>query len=364
MNSPKLYMEIKKRDWQKPIAKGLYFVIIIFLAAFFESTKLHAQDVQYSQFYAAPLFLNPAFTGASELTRVGINYRNQWPGLDHSFNSYSAYIDHYMFDINSGIGLIFNGNRESKIGLSTNEVGLTYSYRLQLGFDSFIRIGGQASFVSRDAYFGDLIFGSQLDINRGGIDGNSGELFTDDYRHRFLDYNFGALYHNQTAWFGVSAHHLTQPNISFVDGNISKLPLKLSAHGGIKIDLGEGFINNFYSNSRQERAAFIAVNYKHQDPFNQLDIGTQLFIQPLVVGVWYRGLPVKYDLPNNESFIGLVGLTLESGLDIGYSYDFTMSKLNLRNSGGAHEISIRYQFMYGDPNQRNRRSRIIPCFRF
>ena len=323
-----------------------------------------AQDVQFSQFYAAPLFLNPAFTGNTELTRIGANYRNQWPGLDHSFNSYSAYIDHYMFDINSGIGLIFNGNRESKAKLSTNEIGLTYSYRLQLGFDTFLRFGGQASYITRDAYFGDLVFGSQLDINRGVINPISGELLTDDYRHSFLDFNFGMLFHNEILWLGLAGHHLTQPNTSFIDGNISKLPMKLSGHGGIKIDLADGFINNFYSNSRQERALFFAFNYKHQNPFNQLDIGAQLFIQPLVVGVWYRGFPVKYNLPNQEALIGLLGLTLESGLDIGYSFDFTTSKLGLSNSGGAHEVSIRYSFLFGDPNQRNRRSTIIPCFRF
>jgi type IX secretion system PorP/SprF family membrane protein len=322
------------------------------------------QDVQFSQFYAAPLYLNPAFTGASELTRIGANYRNQWPGLDHSFNSYSAYIDHYMFDINSGIGLIFNGNRESMARLSTDEVGLTYSYRLRLGFDSFLRFGGQASYISRDAYFGDLVYGSMLDITRGTINDFSGEFFSDDYRHRFMDYNFGMLFHTQTAWIGISGHHLTQPNTSFIDGNISKLPMRLSAHGGVKIDLGEGLINNFYSNSRQERAVMLAFNYKHQDPFNQLDIGAQFFLQPLVVGAWYRGFPVKYALPNNEAIVALVGLTLESGLDIGYSFDMTMSKLALRSSGGAHEISIRYSFLIGDPNQRNRRSTIIPCFRF
>ena len=86
-----------------------------------------AQDVQYSQFYAAPLYLNPALTGGSELTRIGVNYRNQWPGLDQSFNSYSFYIDHYVFDYNSGIGLIFNGNQESMANLSTNEIGLSYA---------------------------------------------------------------------------------------------------------------------------------------------------------------------------------------------------------------------------------------------
>jgi type IX secretion system PorP/SprF family membrane protein len=112
-----------------------------------------AQDVQYSQFYAAPLYLNPALTGASELTRVGVNYRNQWPGLDQNFNSYSAYIDHYIFDYNSGIGLIFNGNKESLANLSTNEIGLSYAYRLKLGQDLYFRIGGQASYMQRDAFF-------------------------------------------------------------------------------------------------------------------------------------------------------------------------------------------------------------------
>ncbi|MGY6743075.1 MAG: PorP/SprF family type IX secretion system membrane protein [Cecembia sp.] len=326
--------------------------------------KVQSQDFQYSQFYAAPLFLNPAFAGASDLTRVGMNYRNQWPGLDHTFNKYSAYIDHYMFDINSGIGLIFNGSMESQSRLNSNEVGLLYSYRLKLGTNSFLRVGGQASFVSRDAYFGDLVFGSQLNITSGTIGVDSGEGLDVDFRHRFADYNFGMLFHTQTFWVGVAGHHLTQPNVSFIDDQISVLPLKLSAHGGIKIDLGEGLINNYFSNSRQERSAFIAFNYKHQDPFNQLDIGTQFFIQPLVLGVWYRGFPVKYSLPNNESIIGLIGITLESGLDIGYSYDFTISKMALRNSGGAHEISIRYSFLFGDPNQRNRRSTIIPCMRY
>lgn len=336
----------------------------LFLIGIFSSIGVLAQDFQYSQFYAAPLFLNPAFTGASDLTRVGMNYRNQWPGLDHSFNTYSAYIDHYMFDINSGIGLIFNGSMESKARLNQNEIGLLYSYRLKLGHESFLRVGGQVSYVARDAYFGDLVFGSQLDINRGTISNDSGEGLPEDFRHRFADFNFGMLYHSQTYWLGVSAHHLTQPNVSFIDDNISKLPMRLSAHGGIKIDLGEGFINNYFSNSRQERSAFLAFNYKHQDPFNQLDLGAQFFIQPLVMGVWYRGFPVKYALPNNESIVGLIGFTLESGLDIGYSYDFTISKMALRQSGGAHEISIRYSFLFGDPNQRNRRSTIIPCFRF
>ncbi|MEJ0030308.1 MAG: type IX secretion system membrane protein PorP/SprF [Bacteroidota bacterium] len=46
-----------------------------------------AQDAQFSQFYAAPLYLNPAFAGSTNQGRVGMNYRNQWPGIDANFTT-------------------------------------------------------------------------------------------------------------------------------------------------------------------------------------------------------------------------------------------------------------------------------------
>jgi type IX secretion system PorP/SprF family membrane protein len=139
--------------------------------------------------------------------------------------------------------------------------------------------------------------------------------------------------------------------------------MKLSLQGGYKIDLVPGR-RDYFTHAYQERSLSFAFNYKQQDPFSQLDVGAQLFLHPLVLGLWYRGLPTKNSLPNNEAFIGLVGVALESGLDIGYSYDVTTSKLGLRNSGGAHEISVRYTFLWGDPKSRNQRSRVIPCFRY
>lgn len=324
-----------------------------------------AQDTQYSQFYAAPLYLNPALTGASELTRIGVNYRNQWPGLDQNFNSYSAYIDHYIFDYNSGIGLIFNGSQESMANLSTNEIGLSYAYKLQLSENSFFRIGGMVSYMQRDAFFSDLVFGTQIDIVNGTIGGITDELngIPIDSRYSFVDYSVGGMFYTNKIWFGVSAHHLSEPNTSFVEGQISKLPMKLSAQGGIKFDLGGGR-RNYFTHAYSERSVSFAFNYKQQDPFNQLDVGAQFYLEPLVLGVWYRGLPTKNDLPNNEAFIGLVGVSLENGLDIGYSYDVTISKLGLRNSGGAHEISLTYTFLWGDVKSRNLRDRIIPCFKY
>ena len=345
-----------------------YCWIVVVLFWLLGNKYLSAQDVQYSQFYAAPLYLNHALTGATELTRIGVNYRNQWPGLNESFNSYSAYIDHYVFDYNSGIGLVFNGSQESLANLSTNEIGLSYSYRLRLSENYFFRLGAQASYMQRDTFFSNLVFGSMINIINGGVVGDFRDLLQEagipiDSRHSFVDYAVGGMFYSNNFWIGGSAHHLTEPNVSFVNAQTSVLPMKVSLQGGYKFNLSSGG-RDYFTHLNKERSVSLAFNYKQQDPFNQLDVGSQLYLHPMVLGIWYRGMPTKNQLPNNESVIFLIGVSLESGVDIGYSYDFTVSKLNQRNSGGSHEISVRYNFLWGNPRSRNQRSRVIPCFKY
>ncbi|WP_417266065.1 type IX secretion system membrane protein PorP/SprF, partial [Brumimicrobium sp.] len=53
------------------------------------SSKAYAQDPQFSQFYANPIYLNPAFAGSHGCPRFAVNYRNQWPALSGTFVTYS-----------------------------------------------------------------------------------------------------------------------------------------------------------------------------------------------------------------------------------------------------------------------------------
>ncbi len=339
-------------------------ITLMFIPLYCASLSLVAQDVQYSQFYANPLYLNPAMAGASEMTRIGVNYRNQWPGLDQSFTSYSAHVDHYLFNLNSGIGLIFNRSEQSMASLSVTEIGAAYSYRARLGFRTFLRMGGQVSYMDRDAYFGNLIFGSQIDDQTGAIGDFSGENLGADFDHQFMDYSFGVLLNNENAWFGLAAHHVTQPNLSFVEGQQSELPVRFSAHGGYRIDLSGGDATNFMNKRSGTRDLTLAFNYKNQAPFSQLDLGAQVNLQPLVLGVWYRGIPVsEVTQTNHESVIALVGISLGNGLDVGYSHDFTISSLGNGNTGGANEISIRYSFLAGSAKGAGRKSS-MPCFKY
>lgn len=337
-------------------------VYLVFSLLLILGTKVFSQDVQYSQFYANPFYLNPALAGSTELTRVGVNFRNQWPALDQSFIAYTAYADLFSKKYNSGIGLVISGARESFTQSSTTEIGLVYSYRLRLGEKRFLHMGAQGSLLSRDVLFDQVVLGTQLDIDKGVIAGEPGEGFTGDSRLRTGDINAGLLYYEEKFWFGVSAFHLLEPQISYLEINSNRLPIKYSVQGGMRFNLAPGNINDYFNNTDQERSLAIAFNYKKQGAFDQLDLGAEFYFEPLIVGLWYRGLPTKYNLPNSESLIGLIGVELDSGLDFGYSYDFSISKLGQRVSGGAHEISIRYVFSTKDPSKKYYPE--LPTFRY
>jgi type IX secretion system PorP/SprF family membrane protein len=319
------------------------------------------QDVQYSQYYANPIYLNPALVGSTGMTRVGVNFRNQWPALDQTFVAYTAYIDHFNEQFNSGFGLILQGANESFTETSWNEIGLVYSYRLQLSANHYIQAGMQGSFISRDASFGRVVLGSQLDINRGQVD-LSGSGIAGESLVRTMDAHAGLVYYGKRAWLGASVAHLLTPEISYIMDGTSTLPRKLSLHGGYRFNLAPGNINDYFNNTDQERSFSLGFNYKQQGQFSQLDLGTEFFFDPLALGLWYRGLPTKYGLPNHESLVAMLGVSLDSGLDVGYSFDFPLSTLQLGRSGGSHEVSVRFVFSSRNPGRRYHAP--LPSFRY
>jgi hypothetical protein len=77
--------------------------------------------------------------------------------------------------------------------------------------------------------------------------------------------------------------------------------------------------------------------------------------------MWYRGIPFMTSQAG-DAIIGLVGIKTKS-LSIGYSYDFTISNL-ISSTGGAHEISVVYEFNSVTLGSTHRRIRAIPCPEF
>lgn len=330
---------------------------IVYLLFF---TAANAQDPQFSQFYAAPLYLNPAFAGSSGLARAGLNYRNQWPSLNANFVTYSAYFDYYFEDFNSGVGLLLLSDREGLAGLQSHSAGLQYAYQLRLTDDLTFRPGFQAAAVMKNIDFNRLVFESQINPVTGIPDQGSGETGFNDNVF-YVDLSAGGLFYSPRFWIGGSVHHLTEPNQSFSNEDIDGLPMKFSFHGGYKIPVDAAGSAPVFGRDVSFTPTF---QYKYQGKFDQLDLGLYFTYEPIVFGFWYRGLPFKKleSLPNNESAIFLVGISKDN-LNIGYSFDYTLSELGIA-SGGAHEISLRYEFFLGDPRRPPKNVRKIPCPKF
>jgi type IX secretion system PorP/SprF family membrane protein len=324
-----------------------------------------AQDAQFSQFYAAPLYLNPALAGSTGQARAGINYRNQWPAIPATFTTMSVYFDYYLADYKSGIGMIINRDVEGLAGLRSLSIGLQYSYELRLTKDLGFRPAVQVALFNRDINFGKLTFGDQFDPVTGQVGSpTTAEQFNTYNSRTFGDISFGGVLFTRKAWLGGSAWHITKPNQSLI-GDESPLPMKISVHGGFKFYMKSGVMGQGVYARESERSIAPAFQYRHQGEFDQMDLGMYFTFEPLVLGTWYRGVPFKKLGPyvNNESIVLLIGFTklgAKDGLNLGYSFDYTISKLGPQ-SGGAHEFSLVYTWPMRNPRKPPPDKLIIPC---
>lgn len=327
-----------------------------------------AQDPQFSQFYAAPLYLNPALAGSTNQARAGINYRNQWPAIDANFTTMAAFFDYYIEDYRSSIGAVITRDVEGLAGLQSISLALQYAYELEITKKLGFKPGFQAAVYNRNVNFGKLTFGDQYDQNGQLLNNQSAEIQSlgTSINKTFIDLSAGGVFYTRTAWLGVGAFHLNQPNQSITNDGKSPLPMKFSVHGGFKYYLRpKNVIGRGSGMSNAERSLSPALQYRHQGKFDQLDIGMYFTAEPIVLGLWYRGVPFKNvnGYVNNESLVFLIGFVkrgAKDAINIGYSYDYTLSKLG-PGAGGAHEFSLVYTWPMRNPRKPPRDKLIIPC---
>jgi type IX secretion system PorP/SprF family membrane protein len=322
-----------------------------------------AQDPQFSQFYAAPLYLNPALAGSTGQARAGLNYRNQWPSMDANFVSTSVYVDYFIEDKNSGVGALFTQDRSGLSGLQSLSLALQYSYELNLTKQIGFRPGFQAAVYNRSVNFGNLTFASQFKDGRFDPSKPQDPSVNTGVNKTFVDLSAGGVFFTRAAWLGVAVNHLNHPNQSIISGESDRLPVKYSVHGGFKFYMQNG-VSKTYARP-MERSVAPTVQYRHQGQFDQMDVGLYFTFEPIVLGGWYRGIPFKNinGYLNNESIVLLIGfvkLGAKDALNIGYSYDYTISKLG-PGSGGAHEFSLVYTWPMRNPRKPPKDKLTIPC---
>ena len=297
-----------------------------------------AQDPEFTQFFANPLYLNPAFAGTARCPRVALNYRNQWPALTGTFVTSSASYDQHVEALGGGVGLLILNDKAGESTLTTTSVSAIYSYQLNVTREFSVKFGLQGSYFQKKVDWDKLTFGDMID-ERYGFIYQTREIQPNTNRS-FSDFSAGILGYSNQIYGGVAVNHLTEPEEFYIKAAPgSRLPMKITAHLGAVLPIG----------GNRDGTTYISPNilYQKQRDFQQYNIGLYVAKAPLVGGLWYRG---------SDSFIALVGL--QQGIfKFGYSYDVTVSKLS-KSSAGSHELSMGLQFQC---HPKKKRFRTIKC---
>jgi len=308
-----------------------FFKSIIATLLLFVCSITSAQDPEFTQFYANPIYLNPAFAGSHGCPRLNMNHRNQWPAISGAFITNSVSYDQFVNPLQGGIAIMITNDMAGKNTINWSTLSLVYSYHLQVTRKFSMLFGAQATWNQKFLDWSKLTFGDMIDPRRGFIyqtgDLPRGTLMENGWGTRgFFDVSAGFVGFSKNFYFGFAAKHLNMPQETMILGD-SRMPMRFTGHMGATINFGKG--------SQYQNVTAISPNiiYSYQDGFMQLNIGTYIKYGVFTAGVWLRA---------RDAFIMLIGV--DSGtFRFGYSYDVTVSPLT-NASGGSHELSLGLNF--------------------
>jgi type IX secretion system PorP/SprF family membrane protein len=303
--------------------------ILVLTAFCIFSGYLKAQDPVFSQFYATPLQLNPAFAGSSSAPFIALNYRAEQPAFQTgaAYSTFSASYDQYFKGIKSGIGLSLMADDQGQGILRKNYASLAYAYRVDINRQFSAKLGIEVGGIMSNLNWDKLVFLDQIDPISGSTDPSKEQrpaLLT----KTFFDVSAGMLVYGKGFHAGFSAKHLATPNEGFLGVNQNLrvgLPIRWTIHSGYEIITRKA--------TRRRSADYITPNllYVKQGDFGQVVGGAFGSFGPISAGLWYR-----HGFANPDALISMIGFR-QNFFKIGYSYDFTINGLN---GGGRHEVSL------------------------
>jgi len=324
--------------------RRIYILLHLFILTVFNS---YSQDAHYSQFYANPLYLNPAFAGTVNCPRFTLNFRDQWPAFKNNFLSFSAGYDQHISDLHGGIGVLVSGNIVGGGIFQSYNAGVIYNFRIQAAHQFYLQFALQASYLYNSINWNKLHFASEI-LDPTLPSDLPLEQNPNLVKSQF-DATFGFVAYTPYLYFGFAMHHLLPIQITYLKTSSNKFKTlwepKWTGHIGGKIAIvqkmrGE---NNFGDIYLHPNIIFIS-----QGKFHYLHEGFYFNFYPFTLGAW-----VRHNFKNLDAVIISCGVEYKL-IRVGYSYDFNLTKLE--KSGGAHEVSLQF-IIPCDPDRTSKSSR-------
>ncbi|WP_044205178.1 PorP/SprF family type IX secretion system membrane protein [Flammeovirga sp. OC4] len=317
------------------------FVILFIIEGFVIQTSL-AQSPIFSQYNTANLYTNPATVGLGGSPFIGkMGYRDQWSSLNGGFQTQYA-----SFEMNTlsrlNVGALISNDITGNNGLNTITMSGVVGYTIPVSKPRRMYRGNMSKvwYLQPAMQLGVMnkAIRSQYryidDINNGGstVDQLNG---LSDW---FPELGFGLIATNKSVWFGFAAHHLFQTGRQVNDNTkvLTASPLRYTLHAGFShllpktqdLNVGGSFIVRIQGGIYQgdfTANASKSLSYKDKTFIVGASLGVRTFIN-------------MRDEANRDALI--VGTNVRfKNIEIGYSYDFTISRL-VPYTLGTNEYSI------------------------
>ena len=313
-----------------------------------------AQDTYFSQPFATRQYANPAYTGLLDDYSVTLAYRNQFPVLVGTFQTFQAAADlrpdqpgqHHAF------GLLINHDQTGELTYRRLEVGGLYAYHTRLTKTLALSAGGRLSYGRQTLGNRNFVFGDQLAAD-GRVVSASAEN-ADYLPVNYFSLGFGGVLYSAQGFFSLAGQHLNQPALGFRQP--SGLPLLLNISGGYKfftVRPGPGL-------ATREISFTPVATYARQGGSQRLETGLYFTASPVTLGAVARNI-ILADGVGTQRVLAVVAGVQTGGLRLGYSYDIALNQPGA-GLGGAHEISLAlYAFDKLENAQRRLRKRNYPA---
>src|SRR5580700_9839611 len=187
-----------------------------------------------SQYFCAPLQLNPALAGISYGPRLTVNYRNQWAGLGDGFNggytTYMASFDMHIDAIKAGIGALFTGDQIANGLYGTYKAGLIYSQQIKINRHMAIKIGVEGEYIHSEIKWNQLLWSDMINpltgfYNNVNVPNPTNEANPSATSTNTGDMSAGLVFFTEKLYVGFAVNNMLMHKESFTDDASATVPL-------------------------------------------------------------------------------------------------------------------------------------------
>lgn len=133
-------------------------------------------------------------------------------------------------------------------------------------------------------------------------------------------------------WAGATVNHIGRSQLRG-----DWLGQRISGMAGVQIPFRRGLWNKgLVHQQNRDQSYGLTAHLRQQGNNLQLDMGLNLTYSPIMIGLWYRGIPIRqFDKTfQNDALVGLMALQFDTFM-VQYSYDITGISSAIRHGRGA-----------------------------